>query len=260
MTRVIAWTFFRCEFWTLLKSRKSQSMGLILMVALVAVPFLLKNPPPEVVEAVESWFNNGSTFVVFLFVWIDLALNKTVVLLGAILSAGIMVDERARNILTLYLSKPIRPESYFASKTLAAALVFAWWYAFTAIVGALTLPYRVEGFQPATFLAVSAMHLFAGTFAVCLSATLSQSFERRLSAFLASMLAIMLLVGLAFLPFYNRDLWIIGALNPFYHAVSIFGELDHLNYGHVFSRILLLLGWNIAVLGFGLRRVAARKM
>ena len=63
-----------------------------------------------------------------------------------------------------------------------------------------------------------------------------------------------------FLPFYNRDLWIIGALNPFYHAVSIFGELDHLNYGHVFSRILLLLGWNIAVLGFGLRRVAAKKM
>lgn len=230
-------------------------MGLILTYALVGVPFLMSQPPPEIVEAVKSWFHNGSTFVVFLFVWIDLALNKTIVLLGAILAAGIMVDERARNILALYLSKPLTSESYFASKTLAAALVFAWWYAFIAIVGALTLPYRVEGFQPTTFLAVSATHLFAGTFAICLSAALAQSFERRLSALLASMLVIMLLVGLAFVPFYNRDLWIVGALNPFYHAISIFSELDNLTYGHVFSRILLLLGWNVAALGFGIKRV-----
>jgi len=230
-------------------------MGLILLYALAAVPFLLENPPPEVVEAVESWFNNGSTFVVFLFIWIDLALNKTIVLLGAMLSAGIMVDERAKNILTLYLSKPVQPETYFATKTLAAALVFAWWYAITAVIGALTLPYRIVGFEPAAFLALSAIHLFAGTFAVCLSATIAQSFERWLSAFLASMLAIMLLVGLSFVPFYDADLWLLGALNPFYHAISIFSELDHLTYGHVLSRILILLGWNGIALAFGVRRV-----
>jgi ABC-2 type transport system permease protein len=230
-------------------------MGLILLYTLAAVPFLLKSPPPEVVKAVESWFNNGSTFVVFLFVWIDLALNKTIVLLGAMLSAGIMVDERAKNILTLYLSKPFQAETYFATKTLAAALVFAWWYAITAVIGALTLPYRIAGFEPATFLALSTIHLFAGTFAVCLSATIAQSFDRRLSAFLASMLAIMLLVGLSFVPFYDADLWWLGALNPFYHAISIFSELDQLTYGHVLSRILILLGWNGIALAFGVRRV-----
>lgn len=256
MTGIIAWPFFRREFSALLKSRKSQTMGLILLYTLAAVPFLLQHPPPEVVEAVESWFNNGSTFVVFVFVWIDLALNKTIVLLGALLSAGIVVDERARNILTLYLSKPIRPESYYASKTAAAVVVFAWWYGVTAIAGTLTLPYRIEGFQPVTFLAISSIHLFAGTFAVCLSSALSQSFERRRSAFLASMLAIMLLVGLAFVPFYDHDLWVIGALNPFFHAISIFSELDHLTYGHVISRILLLLGWNVAAIGFGIHKVS----
>ena len=255
MTGIISWRFFKQEFWTLFKCRKSQTMGLILLYALAAVPFLLENPPPEVVEAVESWFNNGSTFVVFLFVWIDLALNKTIVLLGAMLSAGIMVDERGKNILTLYLSKPILPATYFATKTLAAALVFAWWYAITAVIGAFTLPYRIVGFEPAPFLALSAIHLFAGTFAVCLSATIAQSFERRLSAFLASMLAIMLLVGLSFVPFYDTDLWLLGALNPFYHATSIFSELDHLTYGHVLSRILILLGWNGIALAFGVRRV-----
>ena len=96
MTGVIAWTFFRREFWTLLKSRKSQTMGLILIYALAAVPFLLKHPPPEVVEAVESWFNNGSTFVVFLFVWIDLALNKTIVLLGAAITFSAMLTRSSR--------------------------------------------------------------------------------------------------------------------------------------------------------------------
>jgi ABC-2 type transport system permease protein len=255
----IAWPFFRREFWTLLKSRKSQTMGLLLLYTLAAVPFLLQNPPPEVAEAIASWFNNGSTFVIFLFVWIDLALNKTMILLGALLSSGIMVDERARNILTLYLSKPIRPESYFASKVLAAILVFTWWYLVTACVAVLTLPYRIPGFHAPTFLAVSSIHLMAGTFTVGLSAVISQSFEKRFSALLASMLTIMLLAGVAFVPFYDRDLWLLGALNPFFHAISIFGELGNMTYGHVLSRLGILLGWNIVVLWMGIQRVAGRE-
>ena len=230
-------------------------MGLLLLYTLAAVPFLLQNPPPEVVEAIESWFNNGSTFVIFLFIWIDLALNKAIILLGALLSSGIMVDERARNVLTLYLSKPIRPESYFATKALAAIVVFAWWYLVTAGVAVLTLPYRIQGFDSPTFLAVSSIHLLAGTFTVGLSAVIAQSFDKRLSALLASMLTIMLLAGVAFLPFYDRDLWVVGALNPFFHAISIFGELDGMTYGQVMSRLGILLGWNVIVLWVGIRRV-----
>jgi len=255
MTGVIAWTFFRRECWTLFRSRKSQLMGLILIYMLAAVPFLLQNPPPEIVRAIESWFNNSSTFVIFMFIWIDLALNKTIVLLGALLSAGIMIEERTRNILGLYLSKPIAPETYFASKTVAAMLVFAWWYALIAVVATLTLPFRIPGFSEPVFLSLSLIHMLAGTFAVALSATIAQSFEKRLSAFLGSMLAIMLLVGVAFVPFYDRDLWIVGALNPFYHAISVFGELDALTYTHILSRVFLLLGWNVVALGFGIRKI-----
>lgn len=258
MTGLLPAAFLRREFRTLVTSRKSQLMGLLLLYTLAAVPFLLADPPPEVRAAVRSWFNSGSTFVVFLFVWIDLALNKTVVLLGALLSAGILLDERSRGLLDLYLSKPVSPETYYTVKAVAAALVFAWWYAFTAIVGALTLPYRVAGFEPAVFLALSAIHLFAGTFAVFLSGAIAQSFERRLSALLASMLAIMCVVGLAFLPFYDRDLWFVGAVNPFFHAISVFGELDRLTYGHVFGRVALLLAWNAVALAWGIHRVSGR--
>lgn len=255
MTGVIAWSFFRRECWTLLRSRRSQTMGLLLIYILAAVPFLLKQPPVEVAEAVESWFNNGSPFVIFMFVWIDLALNKTICFVGALLSAGIMLDERARNLLDLYLSKPITPESYYATKTLAAMVVFAFWYALTALLGVYFLPLSVRGFDPAVFLALSAIHVFAGTFAVALSAAIAQSFEKRLSALLFGMLTLSLLVGLAFVPFYDRDLWIVGALNPFFHAISIFGELDGLTYGDVASRILLLLGWNVVALWAGVRRL-----
>lgn len=257
---VIAWSFFRHEVWTLFRSRKSQTVGLLLIYTLIAVPFILKEPPAEIVEAVKSWFNNGSTFVIFMFVWIDLALNKTITFLGALISAGIIVDERARNTLTLFLSKPIAIESYFASRALAAMTVFAWWYLLTAILGALTLPYRIEGFHRATFLALSLIHLFAGTFAVALSAAVAQSFEKKLSSLLFCMLTLSLLVGLAFLPFYDRDLWIVGALNPFFHAISIFGELDELTWGDVLWRVLLLAGWNVLALWYGIRRAAQREI
>jgi ABC-2 type transport system permease protein len=248
------------EVRALLRARRTRLAAGLLLYALLAAPFLLTNPPPHVAKAAAQWFSGDPAFALFLFVWTDLALNKLAAIVGVVLAGGIVREEQARGLLPLLWAKPITPTRYFLVKLAAAALVFALLFAAAALFGLLLFPWRVAGFQPLAFLVVSAVHLLGALFAVVLSATVAVLIPRRLTAMLTSFVVLMLLVGSAFIGFYNPAWAGWAAVNPFYHAVWLLGHLDALTVAVVLRPVAILLLVHAAIAGAGVlavRRVEA---
>jgi ABC-2 type transport system permease protein len=99
------------------------------------------------------------------------------------------------------------------------------------------------------------VHLFAAFFAVCFSALMSVLIQRRAMAGLVSLLVLSLLVGMAFIGFYNPAWSGISSLNPMTQGISVLGHVDDLRPGHLLTPIAILLGMNGAVLALGALRV-----
>jgi ABC-2 type transport system permease protein len=100
-----------------------------------------------------------------------------------------------------------------------------------------------------------AVHLFAAFFTVCFSALMSVLIQRRAMAGLVSLLVLSLLVGMAFMGFYNPAWSGLSAFNPLTQGISVLGHVDDLRPGHVLTPIAILLGMNAAVLALGALRV-----
>ncbi len=245
------WAFLAHETLAVARSRRVKLIVGLLIYTLVAAPFLLVTPPPEVAEAVEAFFGDGSTFTVFVFIWFDLAMNKLAVFSGAILAGGIVTDERTAGRLDLLLAKPIRRSHYFLAKLGAALIVMAGLYAILSLAATVTFLYRVEGFRPGAFLAMAAVHLFAPLFAASFAASLAVCFRRKITAIVVSILALSLLVGFAFIGFYIPSLYAVGTINPFFHAVSPIASLDALGPLEVAVPIVVLIAWIAALAAFG---------
>lgn len=256
MTAALIWPEVRA----LLRARRTRLAAGLLLYALLAAPVLLANPPPHVSAAAAEWFSGDPAFALFLFIWIDLALNKLAAVVGVVLAGGIVREEQARGLLPLLWAKPITPGAYFLVKLGAAAIVFALLFATAAALGLLLFPWRVAGFQPLAFLVVSGVHMLGALFAVVLSATVAVLVPRRLTAMLTSLMLLMLLVGSAFLGFYNPAWAGWAAINPFYHAVWLLGQLDALTVAVVLRPVAILLVIHVLVTGVGVlavRRVEA---
>jgi len=103
-----------------LRERKTWLAAAMLAYAVLAVPILLENPPEHVREAIADWFGDADPFAVFMFVWIDLVMNKTVALLPVILGGGVLLRERDTGVLALLAAKPISMPRYFVLRTLSA--------------------------------------------------------------------------------------------------------------------------------------------
>jgi hypothetical protein len=73
-------------------------------------------------------------------------MNKISVLIGALLAAGIITDERSKAMLDIFLSKPVSPRRYFLVKLMAAAAVVIVIYLAAVIAGAIRFSYAVKGF------------------------------------------------------------------------------------------------------------------
>lgn len=244
------------ELRALLRARRTRLAIGVVLYAVVGAPFLLAKPPPHVAAAASEWFHaSDPAFALFLFVWTDLALNKLAAVLGVVLAGGIVREEQARGLLPLLWAKPITPTRYFLSKLAAAAIVFAMLLGGAALLGLALFPAQVAGFRPGPFLVVSGVHLVGALFAVVLSATVAVLVPRRLTAMLVSLMILLLLVGSAFIGFYNPAWADYAAINPFYHAVWLLGVIDELTLAHVARPIAILLVVHAVVVAIGVAAV-----
>jgi len=230
------------------------SVGMMVYAVLV-MPVLVAKPPPHVLSALETWFGTSDPFMLSLFIWTDLAMNKAICVLGVVLAGSLILRERETGVLQVLLSKPVSPASYYLARVLSACGVMALLYVGANLAVAPLIARSVPGFRAGVFFASMAVHLFAAFFTVCFSALMAVLIQRRSLAMLVSLLTLMTLVGMAFMGFYNPAWQGISLLNPITQGISVLGHVDDLGPAHVLGPIGILLGINAVVLALGALRV-----
>jgi ABC-type transport system involved in multi-copper enzyme maturation permease subunit len=250
--------FLAQEYLRIMRGRVALVIWAMMLWALVAVPFIMARPQPELVAAVASWLGAANVEgKLVLFMWVDASMNKFAVVLGPALAGGIIVDERARGGFDLLAAKPIAGGDYFTVKLAAAGAAMATFYA-AGIAGALaTFPWRVETFAAGDFAALSAVHLFAALFAVAFAGLMAVVFRRKLAGMLASVAVLGTLVGLAFLGFIYPDFYSVSHLNPFFVGIRLIGSVDRYGAWDVALPILILIAFCVATAWIGRARAAA---
>jgi ABC-2 type transport system permease protein len=238
-----------------LGERKTLLAAGLVAYAVLIMPVLVAKPPEHVLSALKGWFSTSDPFILFLFIWTDLAMNKIITILGVVLAGSLLVRERETGQLAVLLSKPLSPAAYFLARTLSACAVMAVLYIGAHLAVAPLVARSVPGFRAGVFFASMAVHLFAAFFAVCLSALVSVLIQKRALAGLVSLLVLSLLVGLAFMGFYNPAWRELSLFNPITQGISVLAHVDDLRPGHVLAPIAVLLGINAAVLALGALRV-----
>jgi ABC-2 type transport system permease protein len=224
----------------------------------VALPFLLAKPHEEILIAVRSWFGESHLDMrLFLFVWFDLVMNKISVLIGAVLAAGIITDERSKGTLEIFLSKPVSPRRYFLVKLTAAVAVVIVIYLAAMLVGVARFSRSVKGFDAGIFLLLASVHLLVAVYSAVFGGAMGVFFRQKLSAMLITIIALSILVGCAFLGFYDPRFRTPSLFNPFYHAIVLIGSIDSAGPADAVGPMLWLLGFNVTTALFGARRGAA---
>ena len=238
-----------------LGERKTLLAAGMVAYAVLTMPILVAKPPEHVLSALKTWFGTSDPFVLFLFVWTDLAMNKVIAVLGVVLAGGLLIRERETGVLPVLLSKPVSPAAYFLARALSACGVMALLYIGAHLAVAPLIARSMPGFRAGVFFASMSVHLFAAFFAVCFSALMAVLIQRRSLAALVSLLVLFMLVGGAFLGFYNPAWREASFFNPISQGISVLGHVDDLSPGHLMRPIAILLGIDVAVLALGALRV-----
>lgn len=238
-----------------LGERKTWLAAGLVAYGVIAMPFVAAKPPAHVVSALRGWFSTSDPSILFMFIWTDLMMNKLITVLGVVLAGSLLIRERETGQLAVLLSKPVPPASYYLVRTLSACAVMAMLYIGAHLVAAPLLAHSLPGFRPGLFFASMSVHLFAAFFAVCFSALMSVLIQKRALAGLVSLTVLSLLVGLAFMGFYNPAWRGASLFNPITQGISVLGHLEELRPGHLLVPIAVLLGMNAAVLALGALRV-----
>ncbi|QRK06330.1 hypothetical protein JQX13_40520 [Archangium violaceum] len=239
----------------MLGERKTWLAAGMMAYAAISMPVLVAKPPEHVLSALKGWFTTTDPFILFLFIWTDLAMNKSILVLSVVLAGSLVIRERETGQLAVLLSKPVSPASYFLVRTLSACAVMAVLYVGAHLAVAPLVARSMPGFRSGLFFASMAVHLFAAFFAVCFSALMAVLIRKRALAGLVSLLVLSLLVGLAFMGFYNPAWSGLAFFNPITQGISVLGHVDDLRPGHVLLPIAVLMGMNAAVLALGALRV-----
>lgn len=226
--------------------------------AVVGVPVLLTHPPAHVAAAISAFFGDQDPFTRFMYVWTDLAMNKVVAMLGIVLAAGVVLRERDTRVLPLIAAKPISMPRYFVLRATSACVVAATLYTATQLVAVPYFMVQVEGFRPGAFLAAGLLHVWSAMFATALAATLVVVVGRRGPGLLLALIVIMMLVGLAFLGFYNPAWRSVALLNPFALGVEAIGQLGALGPATLLPPMLGLAAITAGTIGVG--ALAVRRM
>jgi ABC-2 type transport system permease protein len=250
--------FFREEFLRTLKSRQAMLIIAAVIYSMVAMPFLLAKPHEEVLIAIRSWFGESQLDLrFFLFVWFDLVMNKITLLCGVVLATGIITDERSKGMLDIFLSKPVTTRHYFLVKLAASAAVVVVIYIVAVLVGVVRFSQSVKGFDVRIFLLLASVHLLVAVYSVVFAGTMAVFFRHKLSAMLTTIIVLSILVGLAFLGFYDPRFQTASQMNPFYQAVVLIGSIDDIGLVDVARPVLWLVGFNVATALVGARRAAS---
>jgi ABC-2 type transport system permease protein len=245
------------DYLAALRERKTWLVVAAFAYALLGVPVLLSQPPAHVEQAITAWLGDADPFARFLYVWIDLALNKLVAFVPVVLAGGLVLRERDTGVLALLASKPITLARYFVLRTLSACAVMATLYVGAHLVGALWLSSRIEGFRVGTFLAAASLHLFAAVFATALVAALSVWIGRRGPATLVSLLVLFSLAGMALIGVYNPSWRAVARLNPLALGAEVLHHrLDALGPATLGPPALALALATALVIGVGARGAA----
>jgi ABC-type transport system involved in multi-copper enzyme maturation permease subunit len=247
--------FLTQEYLRIMRSRTAMLIWAMMIYALLALPFIMQNPQPELVHAIATWLGSGDVGAkLLLFMWVDAAMNKLAMIMGPVLAGGIIVDERDRGSLDLFASKPWRAADYFTVKLVASWGAFATFYIAGVVGATMMFPWRVPGFDVGDLLTLSAVHLFAALFALTFSATMAVVLDRKLIGMLASFTVLATLVGFAFLGFWAPNYRTVSYLNPFFDGVVLIGSLHDYGIWEIIWPILLLVGFNLVVAAIGRHR------
>lgn len=236
-----------------LRERKTWLAVAMLAYAVLAVPVLLERPPAHVREAIAEWFDGGDPFAVFMFVWIDLVMNKVVAFIPVVLASGVLVRERDTGVLAILAAKPLTMSRYFVVRTISACAVMLVLYAGTQIAGALWFQGRIAGFRPGSFLATMSLHAFAAVFATAFAATVIVGVGRRGAGALAAWMLLGVLVGLALVGFYQPAWYTFTLANPLTLGALAMGSLDRLGPGVLVPPMLALVAITAVTIAIGAR-------
>lgn len=248
------------DFLATLRERKTWLCGALLLYAVLSMPVVLARPPEHVREVIRAWFGDPDPFVLFMYVWIDLAMNKVVAFLPVVLGSGVVLRERDNGSLPLVASKPLSLPRYFVLRAVSACLVMATLHAATQLLGAAWFSIHVPRFRAATFLLAMIPHLFAAVFATALSAAIATWVGRRGAAALVALTTLGLLVGIALLGFYQPAWRTVSYLNPITLGAVSLASLGHLSLATIapsVAALSLCVGFALAAGAAGARRMEA---
>ncbi len=239
-----------------LRERKTWLAAAALAYAVASIPAILARPPSHVRDAIDAWFGTREPFAVFMFVWIDLAMNKSLVFLPVILGTGAVIRERETGVLAILGAKPISMRRYFLLRATTSCAVMLTLYAATQLLGMAWFSLRVPGFRAGTFLIAMALHAFVALFATALCATLSVWIGRRGATALVALVVLATCSSLALVGFY-QPAWRTAALvNPFALGAQSLGHLDALGPAALALPMLVLAALTIVTLSIGAARAA----
>jgi len=234
-----------------LRERKTWVAAAMMLYAVLSIPVLLERPPAHIRDAIAVWFGNADPFVVFMFVWIDLAMNKAIAFLPVIIASSVLLRERDTGVLALLAAKPISMSRYFVIRTLSASAVMLTLFLATQSFRVFWFSGRVTGFRPRTFLAAMSLHSFAAVFATALSATVIVAIGRRGVGVAVSLVVLGLLVGLALVGFYQPAWYTFTLANPMTLGALSLGQLGDLTPAVLLPPMLVLSTLSIAIIALG---------
>lgn len=253
MTRLV-WLDYRAA----MRERKTWLAGAMLVYAVLSIPVVLAQPPAHVREAIAAWFHDPDPFVAFMFVWIDLAMNKSIAFIPVVLASTVLLRERDTGVLAILAAKPLSLGRYFVVRAASACAVMATLHVGSQLLGALWFPAQVENFRPGVFLAAMSLHLFAAVFATAFAATVAVATGRRGASALLSLSILGVLVGMALVGFY-QPAWQTALLaNPFALGSLSLGHLGALGPGVLLPPMLALAALTVITIAAGAR--LARRM
>jgi ABC-2 type transport system permease protein len=248
------------DYLATLRERKTWLGVVIMTYAMFSMPILLERPPEHVRRAITTWFGPADPFVVFMYVWLDLAMNKVIAFLPVVMASGVVLRERDNRVLPLVASKPISMPRYFALRTISACAVIATLHVGTQLVGAFWFSMRVPGFRVASFLGAMSLHLGAALFATALAAAIAAWVKHRTASALVGFAVLNGMVGLALVGFYQPAWRGVTMLNPITLGSSALGHLESLRVTVIVIPMVALVCITvvtIAIGALGVRRMEA---
>ena len=240
-----------------LRERKTWLGVLVLAYAVLAMPVVLERPPEHVKHAIATWLGSSDPFVVFMYVWLDLAMNKVIAFLPVVMASGLVLRERDLRILPVLASKPISLPRYFAVRTLSACGVVATLHIGAQILGAAWFSLRIPGFRVVPFVEAMSPHAFAAIFATALSATIGAWVKHRAASALVGFSILSALVGLALVGFYQPAWRSVTMLNPITLGSSALHDLGGGLQVAPMIALVVLTGAAVALGALGVRRIEA---